>query len=100
APGGASRWWLEGSLAALDESLRRVGSALVLRRGPAESVIERLVAETGADAVYWKRRYEPWAVARNERLERALKSRGIEARSFNAALLVEPWEMRNGSGEA
>ncbi len=100
APGGASRWWLEGSLAALDESLRRAGSALVLRRGPAESVIERLIAETGADAVYWNRRYEPWAITRSDRIKRALESRGIEARSFNAALLVEPWEMRNANGEA
>ncbi|MBV8474555.1 MAG: deoxyribodipyrimidine photo-lyase, partial [Hyphomicrobiales bacterium] len=100
APGGASRWWLEGSLAALDESLRRAGNALVLRRGPAEGVIERLVAETRADAVYWNRRYEPWAIARSERLKGALKSRGVEARSFNGALLAEPWELTNGSGEA
>ncbi|HEY1944645.1 MAG TPA: deoxyribodipyrimidine photo-lyase [Roseiarcus sp.] len=100
APGGASRWWLEGSLAALDESLRRIGSALVLRRGPAESVIGGLLAETGADAVYWNRRYEPWAMARSERLKSALKSRGIEARSFNASLLAEPWDLRPGTGEA
>jgi deoxyribodipyrimidine photo-lyase len=99
APGGAARWWLEAALAALQESLRRRGSALVLRRGPAESAIERLVEETGADAVYWNRRYEPWALARGQRLKTALKGRGIEARSFNGALLTEPLNLRNQKGE-
>jgi deoxyribodipyrimidine photo-lyase len=40
APGGASRWWLHGSLAALDGSLAKRGNKLVLRRGNAEHVIE------------------------------------------------------------
>ena len=32
-PGAASRWWLHGSLAALDTDLRARGARLVLRRG-------------------------------------------------------------------
>ena len=99
APGGASRWWLDGSLRALEASLRGMGGALILRRGLAERVIESLIAETGADAVYWNRRYEPWALARSERLKTALKARGVEARSFNAALLAEPWDIRTQKGE-
>ena len=31
--GGASRWWLAGSLRALDKDLRAAGSRLILRRG-------------------------------------------------------------------
>jgi deoxyribodipyrimidine photo-lyase len=99
AAGGASRWWLEGSLEALGERLRRLGSALILRRGEAQQVIERLLAETEADAIYWNRRYEPWARRRSERVKAALKMRGVEARSFNAALLAEPWEVRTQKGE-
>ena len=99
APGGASRWWLHGSLAALDGSLAKRGNKLVLRRGNAEHVIEKLVEETGADAVYWNRRYEPWAIARGERLKTKLKSRGIEARSFNSALIREPWTVATQKGE-
>ena len=94
APGGASRWWLHGSLSALDDSLRQRGNALVLRQGPAEIVINQLLDQTGADAVYWNRRYEPWATARGERLKTALRNRGIEARSFNSALIREPWTVR------
>ena len=33
--GGASRWWLHGSLGALGDGLARAGSRLVLRGGPA-----------------------------------------------------------------
>ena len=99
APGGASRWWLHGSLRALDDSLRQRGNALVLRRGPAEMVINQLLDQTAADAVYWNRRYEPWATARGERLKTALRNRGVEVRSFNSALIREPWTVTTQKGE-
>ena len=98
APGGASRWWLDASLAALDRDLRARGSRLILRRGPAAEALDRLIAETGAEAVYWNRRYEPWAVARAERLKASLKGRGLDVRSFNAALLREPWTLATQQG--
>lgn len=98
AAGEASRWWLHHSLQALSASLGDRGNALVLRRGPAGEAIDRLLAETGADAVYWNRRYEPWATARDEDIKSALRRRGIEACSFNAGLLKEPWEVETRSG--
>ena len=58
--GGAARWWLHHSLAALDEDLRQQGSRLILRRGAAAEEIARLVCETGATAVHALRHYEPW----------------------------------------
>jgi deoxyribodipyrimidine photo-lyase len=99
APGGASRWWLHGSLFALDKSLRQRGSVLVLRRGRAEFVIDQLLEQTGADAVYWNRRYEPWTTKRGEHLKAALNSRAIEVRSFNSTLIKEPWTVATQKGE-
>ena len=100
APGGASRWWLHGSLEALDGDIRKLGGpGLILRRGPAEAVIAALVAETCADTVVWNRRYEPWAVTRDARIKAALRAQGVEARSFNAALLCEPTEFANLQGQ-
>ena len=98
AAGGAARWWLHGSLEALAETLRQRGATLILRRGPAEAVIPRLLEETGANAVYWNRRYEPWALARNARIKTALQAGGIEARSFNAALIRELWAATKQDG--
>ena len=43
--GGASRWWLHRSLAALDADLRRLGAPLVLRRGDPRRVLPELAAE-------------------------------------------------------
>jgi deoxyribodipyrimidine photo-lyase len=86
-------------LASLDAGLRKRHSGLVLRRGAAGEAIPALVEETGAAAVYWNRRYEPAALEADGPLEQALQARGVEARSFNAALLHEPRTLRTGKGE-
>jgi deoxyribodipyrimidine photo-lyase len=105
APGGASRWWLHESLQALAARLGSRGSRLVLRRaGPGcddpdtLAALRRLVADTGAGGVLWSRRYEPAVIERDRRIKEALRADGLDARSFNAALLVEPWDVRNQSG--
>jgi deoxyribodipyrimidine photo-lyase len=97
-PGGASRWWLHQSLAALDGQLRGLGSRLVIRRGPTLETLRALVKETGASAVYWNRRYEPAVIARDAQVKEALRQDGLAVESFNAALLQEPWTVQNQSG--
>ncbi|WP_026988194.1 cryptochrome/photolyase family protein [Fodinicurvata fenggangensis] len=98
APGGASRWWLHSSLAALAHDLRTCGSELILRRGPAQKVLSEIVQASGARAVYWNRCYEPWRIARDSRIKQGLQDQGLDAESFNAALLFEPWTVATGSG--
>jgi deoxyribodipyrimidine photo-lyase len=98
APGGASRWWLHGSLERLSEALKSRGNRLVLRRGPAESALKSLVAETAASAVFWNRCYEPCAVDRDTRIKTALSHRGLAVQSYNASLLCEPWAMATKQG--
>ena len=56
--GRGARWWLAGSLGALNEGLRQRGNPLVLRRGSATEILPAVVAEAGAGAVYWNRRYD------------------------------------------
>jgi deoxyribodipyrimidine photo-lyase len=98
AIGGASRWWLHQSLDSLTKDMKAAHGDLILRRGSAEQILDDIIAETGADAVYWNRRYEPWAIARDGKLKDSLKKRGIAVESFNGALLTEPWEMKTGQG--
>jgi len=98
--GGASRWWLHHSLEALAADLEALGSRLVIRTGPSSATLDALINETGADAVYWNRLYEPEAIARDKGIKAALSKRGIEARSFNGSLLVEPPEFFNKQGGA
>ncbi|OQW62100.1 MAG: deoxyribodipyrimidine photolyase [Proteobacteria bacterium HN_bin10] len=97
--GGASRWWLHNSLDALAKDIAKRGGVLVLRRGQAETELPRLVAETGAGAVYWNRCYEPYATQRDSALKEKLTRAGVEAQSFNGALLFEPWTIKTKTGE-
>lgn len=96
---GASRWWLHHSLSALKRDLRKLGATLILRRGRAESVLNTLVHETGACAVYWNRCYEPYAVERDKALKATLAAQDIEVASFNGALMCEPWAVKTKSGD-
>jgi deoxyribodipyrimidine photo-lyase len=96
-PGAASRWWLHGSLASLSGDLAQRGSRLIIRRGPTAAALKSLVAESGAGAVLWNRRYEPAAVERDRELKLKLRESGLAAESFNGNLLFEPWTIRNSS---
>ncbi len=96
--GAASRWWLHHSLTALDVALRARGSRLIVARGGSAEVLRALVAATGAGAVYWNRRYEPTAIARDSQVKAELIAAGLDVKSFNAALLNEPHAITNKQG--
>ena len=96
--GGASRWWLHGSLTELADDLAELGGSLTLRRGAAAEVIPALVAETGAGAVYWNRRYGALREV-DAALKSSLRDDGLVVQSFGASLLFEPWTITTGSGD-
>lgn len=96
--GGAARWWLHHSLASLAADLRERGSTLVLRRGPAADVVAAVVADTGAGAVFWNRRYGGAERTIDAGIKESLRADGLEVRSFAASVLFEPWTVKTGSG--
>ncbi len=96
--GGAALWWLHGSLRSLGESLESAGSRLILRRGRAGEALAELVRETGASAVFWNRLHDPLPVARDRKIMSGLREGGLDVRSFNSALLFEPWRVSTKSG--
>jgi deoxyribodipyrimidine photo-lyase len=98
--GGAARWWLHNSLAALGKDIARTGARLVLRRGQATTAIQSLVRETGARAVFWNRRYEPFATAQDDTLSRELQRAGVEVRTFCASVLFEPGSLHTREGKS
>ncbi|NBY67533.1 MAG: deoxyribodipyrimidine photo-lyase, partial [Betaproteobacteria bacterium] len=85
--GGASRWWLHHALASLEASLRERGSRLVIAHGASAETLRALIAQTGAGAIFWNRRYEPAIIARDAVIKTELTAAGIDAKSFNASLL-------------
>lgn len=96
--GGAARWWLHHSLASLAERLRERGSTLVLRRGPADRAVREAVADAGAGAVFWNRRYGGPEREIDAALKTGLKGDGVEVASFAASVLFEPWTVKTGAG--
>jgi deoxyribodipyrimidine photo-lyase len=99
-PGGAARWWLHHSLTALDHELRTRGAQLVVRRGAAEAELRALTTELDAGALYWNRRYGGAERTVDSAVKAAAREAGIDAQSFGANLLFEPWTIRTGSGTA
>lgn len=102
---GSHRWtgahrqeFLCGCLASLDRNLREIGSQLVIRRGDAVVELERLVAETGASAIYYNRDPDPFGRAVEERLERMGRERAIEVHDFKDICLHERDEILTQKG--
>lgn len=99
AEGAASDWWLHNSLAALSKAIEAQNGTLVLKRGPALACLRDVIKETGATAVFWNRRYEPWCVTRDTEIKTALTEDGLTCGSFAADMLAEPWEIKTGAGK-
>ncbi|MBT8100694.1 MAG: deoxyribodipyrimidine photo-lyase, partial [Gammaproteobacteria bacterium] len=87
--GGASRWWLHHSLAALTGDLREHGGRLTLLKGEPSQELAKLARASNAAAVYFQRRYEPQAKQQEEQLDDALGD-DLELCANDAATLVHP----------
>ena len=98
-PGGASRWWLHGSLASLARDLEHRGSRLILRRGGTLAELHKLVTETGALAVHFSRRYEPAARMLEDEVKSGLDPIGVACKRFGGSLLFEPESVRSKTND-
>lgn len=92
--GGASRWWLHGSLQALGASLRTHGSRLILRRGDSARELAKVVNETGASGVDAVRHYEPWWRQAEDDL-----SSQADLTLHDGNYLAPPGMVKTGSGQ-
>ncbi|MFW8636585.1 cryptochrome/photolyase family protein [Cribrihabitans pelagius] len=96
--GAAPKFRLGLGLGHLARTLEKAGSRLILRRGPALEELQKLVTETGAEAVHWERLYDPEAIARDKKVKEALKDVGLGACSHGGRLLFEPWTVETKAG--
>jgi deoxyribodipyrimidine photo-lyase len=96
--GGAAKWRLSQSLTALESKLSARGGRLDIIKGDAEATVLALAATATAGRVLWSRRYEGGAKALDARVETALKERGVDALTFNSALMREPAELAKPDG--
>jgi deoxyribodipyrimidine photo-lyase len=76
ASGPRSQFLLE-CLAELDATLRKRGSALVIRRGPPERELAAIARESGAEEIHFSADVTPFARRRGERVRAALTRAGV-----------------------
>ena len=96
--GAASKWYLHQSLASLADALDGFGNKLIFRKGDPAQELKEIVAESGAELLYWNRCYEPAAIERDKEIKEELRPEIAEVKSFNGSMLFEPWEIATGSG--
>jgi deoxyribodipyrimidine photo-lyase len=91
--GGAQRWWLHHSLAALAASLGRHHIPLILRSGPAAAEVAAVAKEAGATRVHAIHHVEPWWQAAETALAKEL-----DLVLHPGQHLADPNEVRTGTG--
>ena len=85
-------------LQALAKNLAAIGGRLLIRTGTAEHALERLVAESGAEAIFYNRDPDPFGRAVEARLEALAKRLGITVSAHQDIALHERDELLAGSG--
>ena len=93
--GAASRCWLHHSLASLNMSIE---GNLAFYQGEPLEIFKTLVDKFDIEAVYWNICFEPWQMARDEKIAAFLRSRNISVASTNASLLWLPAAINKTDG--
>jgi len=92
---GAPRMkFLLQALESLDQSLREHGAHLIIRRGNPLEILAKIIAETGAQKLYFNRDYTPYARRRDD----ALQNLRIEICAFDDEVLLAPGEVMKSDG--
>ena len=95
---GAAGWWLAQSLRSLQQSLRAIGTQLILRKGPAAKIIRDVALQTGARTVFWNEIAQaPYRLLARE-VAASLEEIGVASRDFSGDLLAHPDRIRSKEG--
>jgi len=96
--GSARQEFLCGALASLAKNLEAIGGRLIIRRGNPVEVLEKLVAETRATAIYANRDPDPFGRSVEARLDGFCKGQGIALSLHKDICIHEQHEVLTGQG--
>ena len=96
--GAARVTFLLRALELLRKNLESLGHPLVIRCGKSVDVIPALAKELGVEAVFANRRYEPYALRRDEKIFNELNALGIGFEVFKDAVAWEEREILTQAG--
>jgi len=67
--------------------------------GDAGEVMDELCSSHGVENLFWNRRYYPPLVEEDAKIKKSLSDNGVECKSFNGNLLIEPWNGLKDDGK-
>lgn len=83
-----SRFLLQ-SLADLRSNLKSIGGELYVRHGEAKTILQKIINETSADAVYYTQDYTPYAVSRDKALRQTIS---VPLTPYPGRLIVDDFQ--------
>ncbi len=96
--GAARLAFLLQSVESLRKNLAELGYQLVVRCGKSEEILPQLCRETGAQAVFANKRYEPYTQRRDERITGILLDAAVGFECFKDAVIWEEREILTQAG--
>jgi deoxyribodipyrimidine photo-lyase len=97
--GAPRQQFLCGSLEVLARNLEKLGGRLIIRQGPADEVLRKLLAETQAGAIFFNRDPDPFGRRMEEKVAAAARSLGASAHPIQDIAIHERDEILTGKGE-
>jgi deoxyribodipyrimidine photo-lyase len=85
-------------LRALEKSVQDAGGRLIFRHGKVLEEMRAVLRETGAQALYYNRDYEPYARERDAAVGKLAESMGVEVHHFKDNAIQEPDEVLKSDG--
>lgn len=85
-------------LVSLSKNLEAIGGRLLIRCGPTERELEKLIAETGASAIFYNRDPDPFGRAVEDKLDALGKRLGVTISAHQDVALHERDALVSGAG--
>jgi deoxyribodipyrimidine photo-lyase len=85
--------FIHAALLEVDQDLRRMGGALLVRHEHARTAIPQMCEELRIDAVFANRDYEPQAIARDQAVAASLRSSNRDFLDFKDQVILEAHEL-------
>ena len=96
--GPGRQQFLSGCLASLAKNLTTISGRLIFRRGHALEVLEKFLAETNADALYFNRDPDPFGKETEKKILTLCQQLGIACHHYKDVVLHEPQEVLKSDG--
>lgn len=85
--------FIHESLLSINEELNKSGSSLQVMKGDPATIWKKLITTYDIDAVYINRDYEPFAIARDNSVDKLLKSHNISLLRYKDQVIFEEEEV-------